>query len=94
MTRGAARAAPFSVGLGCLQGCEGGEFGLAIEQAQQANEARLLFLATMSHELRTPLNSILGFSEVLADSKNLTEKEQRYATNIQTSGRSLMTTRP
>ena len=60
-------------------------------QLYEMNNVKNEFLATMSHELRTPLNSILGFSEVLADSKNLTEKEQRYATNIQTSGRSLMT---
>ena len=60
-------------------------------QLYEMNNVKNEFLATMSHELRTPLNSILGFSEVLADSKNLTDKEQRYATNIQTSGRSLMT---
>lgn len=60
-------------------------------QLYEMNNVKNEFLATMSHELRTPLNSILGFSEVLADSKNLTDKEQRYARNIQTSGRSLMT---
>jgi two-component system sensor histidine kinase BarA len=59
-------------------------------QLYEMNNVKNEFLATMSHELRTPLNSILGFSEVLADSKNLTDKEQRYASNIQTSGRSLM----
>jgi signal transduction histidine kinase len=59
-------------------------------QLYEMNNVKNEFLATMSHELRTPLNSILGFSEVLADSKNLTEKENRYANNIQTSGRSLM----
>jgi two-component system sensor histidine kinase BarA len=59
-------------------------------QLYEMNNVKNEFLATMSHELRTPLNSILGFSEVLADSKNLTDKEQRYAKNIQTSGRSLM----
>ena len=60
-------------------------------QLYEMNNVKNEFLATMSHELRTPLNSILGFSEVLADSTNLTDKEQRYAKNIQTSGRSLMT---
>ena len=60
-------------------------------QLYEMNNVKNEFLATMSHELRTPLNSILGFSEVLADSRNLTDKEQRYANNIQTSGRSLMT---
>ncbi|MDA1163141.1 MAG: HAMP domain-containing sensor histidine kinase [Planctomycetota bacterium] len=60
-------------------------------QLYEMNNVKNEFLAMMSHELRTPLNSILGFSEVLADSRNLTDKEQRYARNIQTSGRSLMT---
>ena len=60
-------------------------------QLYEMNNVKNEFLATMSHELRTPLNSILGFSEVLADAQNLTDKQRRYAGNIQTSGRSLMT---
>lgn len=48
------------------------------------------FLATMSHELRTPLNSILGFSDVLAAIDALDDKQKRYVTNIQKSGRTLL----
>src|SRR5262249_56780720 len=48
------------------------------------------FLATMSHELRTPLNSILGFSEVLLSGNQLTEKQERWVRNIQTSGEKLL----
>jgi len=48
------------------------------------------FLATISHELRTPLNSILGFSDILQTAPNLDERQRRYVSNIQTSGRSLM----
>lgn len=44
----------------------------------------------MSHELRTPLNSILGFSDVLADSANLNDREKRYVTNIRSSGQNLL----
>lgn len=48
------------------------------------------FLANMSHELRTPLNSIIGFSEVLQGLDSLSDKQKRYAANIQKSGRLLL----
>ena len=48
------------------------------------------FLANMSHELRTPLNSIIGFSEVLVGIDSLSDKQKRYAQNIQKSGRVLL----
>jgi signal transduction histidine kinase len=57
----------------------------------ETNRIKSDFLATMSHELRTPLNSVIGFSEVLASNDKLTEKERRYATNIQSAGRQLLT---
>ena len=56
----------------------------------ELNKIKDEFLATMNHELRTPLNSILGFSDVLNSADNLTEKQIRFVSNIQTSGRSLM----
>jgi signal transduction histidine kinase/ActR/RegA family two-component response regulator len=37
-------------------------------QAEMANKAKSEFLANMSHEIRTPMNSIMGFSELLAES--------------------------
>lgn len=70
---------------------------LKVDQLAQANlhlyEANRLksdFLANMSHELRTPLNSIIGFSDVLHDISSLTDKQKRYAANIQKSGRLLL----
>ncbi len=56
----------------------------------EMNKLKDDFLATMSHELRTPLNSILGFSDILAHSDNLAEKQKRFVRNIQTSGNALM----
>ena len=60
-------------------------------QLYEMNNVKDEFLATMSHELRTPLNSILGFSDVLGTAANLNDKQKKYVTNIQLSGRSLMT---
>lgn len=57
----------------------------------EMNNLKNEFLATMSHELRTPLNSILGFSDVLmASPLNLNDKQRRYVSHIQSSGRTLL----
>jgi signal transduction histidine kinase len=56
----------------------------------EMNRIKSDFLATMSHELRTPLNSIIGFSEVLASSDALTDRQKRYAGNILHSGKMLL----
>ncbi len=55
-----------------------------------ASRAKSEFLATMSHELRTPLNAIIGFSELLTTGKDLNQKQRRYADNILTSGKHLL----
>jgi two-component system, NarL family, sensor histidine kinase BarA len=56
----------------------------------ELNNLKNEFLATMSHELRTPLNSILGFSDVLLGSPALSDKQRRYVSHIQSSGKSLL----
>lgn len=59
-------------------------------QLYEMNRLKSDFLANMSHELRTPLNSIIGFSEILAGIDSLSDKQKRYAHNIQKSGRLLL----
>lgn len=39
----------------------------ARDAAQQASDAKSMFLANVSHELRTPLNAILNYAEMLAE---------------------------
>lgn len=61
----------------------------AKEIAEESNRLKSAFLATMNHELRTPLNHILGFSEIIM-SGMAPEDNISFATNIQSSGQSLL----
>lgn len=66
------------------------ELAQANMQLYDMNRLKSDFLANMSHELRTPLNSIIGFSDVLHGIDSLSDKQRRYAQNIQKSGRVLL----
>lgn len=48
----------------------------ALKKAQESDKLKSAFLANMSHEIRTPLNSILGFTELLSETTEESEREQ------------------
>jgi signal transduction histidine kinase/ActR/RegA family two-component response regulator len=67
------------------------ELNAAKELADSANHAKSEFLANMSHELRTPLNGILGYAQILKQSNQLAEPEQKGVNIIHQCGSHLLT---
>lgn len=62
-------------------------------RAEEASEAKSVFLANISHELKTPLNSILGHCDLLTLQQvdSLTEKQLDYVNIIHESSTHLLT---
>ena len=61
----------------------------ATHAADSANRAKSDFLATISHEIRTPLNGIIGFVEML-DETRLNEEQDDFLIRIKSSSEALM----
>lgn len=66
------------------------ELQAAIERAEESDRLKSAFLANMSHEIRTPMNSILGFSDLLKESKLTSDKQHQYIDVIEHSGKRML----
>lgn len=60
------------------------------EEAEQANQSKMLFLANMSHEIRTPMNAICGMAELTLREKDLSKEVKENTESIRTAGRVLI----
>ncbi|HIB69047.1 MAG TPA: hypothetical protein EYO33_29170, partial [Phycisphaerales bacterium] len=60
------------------------------QRAEEASQAKGIFLAQMSHEIRTPMNGVLGMASLL-DKTSLNDEQRHYLDVIQTSAETLLT---
>ncbi|NEP11442.1 MAG: response regulator [Symploca sp. SIO2C1] len=67
------------------------ELAAAKQAAEAANRAKSEFLTNMSHELRTPLNGILGYTQILQRSPDITPQQQKGIEIIHACGTHLLT---
>ena len=69
-----------------------GEAEAARREAERANHAKSIFLATMSHELRTPINAMIGYAQLLdlGIAGPLTDQQRSYLARLAASSEHLL----
>ncbi|MFO8233949.1 MAG: PAS domain S-box protein [Bacteroidales bacterium] len=63
----------------------------AKEKAEDSDRLKSAFLANMSHEIRTPMNGILGFSQLMRNTKPDAKKQTYYLNQIIKQSQQLLT---
>lgn len=62
----------------------------ARERAEEASRAKSTFIANMSHEFRTPLNAILGYTQVMQNTGELSDEQRTFVEEISNGGMQLL----
>lgn len=59
-------------------------------KAEESDTLKSAFLMNLSHEIRTPMNAIVGFSDLLLDTKITEEEKNEFVRIVQYNSRSLL----
>ncbi len=66
------------------------ELEVALQMAEEANAAKMNFLASMSHEIRTPMNVIIGLIELIKEEADHKDQVLDCAEKLEASSRYLL----